>query len=70
MMAQFEQLKISVNPVVHRKITAIKLAMENEKQRQVTMNEVLDYLTGCYGEVQRSRVQADALIEELRKANP
>lgn len=65
-MAQFGQLALKVNPVVHRKIAGIKLEMEQEKQRQVTMNEVLDYLTGCYGEVQRSRVQADAVIEELR----
>lgn len=49
----FEQRVMKVNPATYDRVTLVKLAMEKEKQRQVTYAEVLDYLVNHWETLDR-----------------
>lgn len=40
----FDQRVIKVGPAVYDKVGAVKMALEQEKQRQVTLAEAVEYL--------------------------
>jgi hypothetical protein len=40
----FDQRVIKIGPAVYDKVTTVKLALEAEKQRQVTYGETIEYL--------------------------
>lgn len=54
-MAAFDQRVIRVGPDTYDKVTAVRRAMAEEKHRQVTYAEAVDYLVTYYEETGRIR---------------
>jgi hypothetical protein len=40
----WDQATMKITPPTYARVTVVKLAMEQEKKRQVTYSEVIDYL--------------------------